>query len=220
MTLVCGNTRPDFPAYSDREVVADAIVHAVGVALGLAAGISLIRDAALVHSGTALGATVVYAVGLVAMLVASALYNLTHPSCFKLQLRRFDHSAIFLKIAGTYTPVALVMIGGSHGWELLVAVWVLAFAGVAAKLWLPMRWEAASLGLYVALGWSVLLCSKSFLAGTPPTTMLWIAAGGLTYTIGVVFHVWRSLPYQNAIWHAFVLAGSGFIFMALRGVLV
>ncbi|MEM8752303.1 MAG: hemolysin III family protein [Pseudomonadota bacterium] len=200
----------DFPMYSRRERSADAFVHIVGVSAALLAAPALYFATPEAHQGAA----ATYGIALIAMLVASAAYNMSRPSHLKLQLRRFDYSAIFLKIAGGYTPVALALIGGAHGWALWAAVWAVAIFGIVFKLTQPRFVKKGSLLLYVALGWAIMFCSNTLVALTTDAQLALIAAGGLTYSAGVVFHMWESLPYQNAIWHVFVLIGSAFIYAA------
>jgi len=200
----------DFPIYSRDERKADSIVHAVGIGAALVAVPTLIWQTAPDHRGAA----ITYGLALLAMLIASAAYNMSSASHLKLKLRQFDYSAIFLKIAGGYTPVALALIGGTHGLTLWAAVWAVALLGVVFKLTQFQFVKKGSLALYVALGWAVMFCSNSLVALTTDLQLGLMAAGGLTYTAGVAFHVWEDLPYQNAIWHVFVLIGSAFIFAA------
>ena len=199
-----------FPSYTRDERKADAIVHAVGIGLALVAAPTLIWQTAPDHRGAAL----TYSLALLAMLIASAAYNMSRPSSLKARLRQFDYSAIFLKIAGGYTPVALSLIGGGHGWALWGAVWAIAIAGVFFKLTRPVFVKKGSLALYIAMGWAIMFCSNQLVSLTSDLQLGLIAAGGLTYSVGVIFHMWDSLPYQNAIWHVFVLVGSAFIFAA------
>lgn len=200
----------DFPIYSRDERKADAIVHALGVGAALVAVPTLVWHTAADHRGAA----ITYGLSLLAMLIASAAYNMSRASHLKLRLRQFDYSAIFLKIAGGYTPIALALIGGTHGLTLWAAVWAAAILGVAFKLTQFRFVKKGSLALYVALGWAIMFCSNQLVSLTSDLQLGLIAAGGVTYTLGVVFHVWEGLPYQNAIWHVFVATGSAFIFAA------
>ena len=200
----------DFPIYTRDERKADAVVHAIGIGAALVAVPTLVWQTAAEHRGAA----ITYGLALLAMLIASAAYNMSAASNLKLKLRQFDYSAIFLKIAGGYTPVALALIGGSHGLTLWAAVWIVALLGVFFKLTQFRFVKKGSLALYVALGWAIMFCSNQLVSLTSDWQLGLIAAGGLTYTVGVLFHVWENLPYQNAIWHVFVLVGSAFIFAA------
>jgi hemolysin III len=130
-------------------------------------------------------------------------------------MRIFDHASIYLLIAGSYTPVALVALGGVWGWSLFGAVWGLAVAGVGLKLFFIDRYEMLSTALYVAMGWIALAVLKPLLASLPVGGLAWLFAGGATYTAGVAFFVWDRLPFNHAIWHLFVIAGSVCHFFAI-----
>ena len=200
----------DFPIYTRDEKRMDGYVHAIGIGLALVAAPTIVWQTAPDHRGAA----IVYAISLLAMLIASAAYNMSRASHLKLKLRQFDYSAIFLKIAGGYTPVALALIGGAHGLTLWAAVWAVALAGIFMKLTQFRFIKKGSLLLYVALGWAIMFCSSTLVQLTSDLQLGLMAAGGLTYSVGVIFHVWEGLPYQNAIWHVFVLIGSAFIYAA------
>ena len=130
-------------------------------------------------------------------------------------LRALDHSAIFLLIGGTYTAFMLVSLGGALGWAMLAVIWALAAAGIAARLALKGRRHNLVVACYVAMGWIVVFVVKPLVAGLPAGGLALLAAGGLAYTLGVVFYKWRSLPYHHAVWHGFVLAGSALHFFAV-----
>ncbi len=201
-----------FPVYSRAERRADAAVHVVGLALGLAGCVGLAAAAlARPDAGPRLLAGLgPYAAGLLAMLACSALYNLAgdEPPARKRLLRRLDHAAIFLMIAGTYTPFALVAIGGAWGAGLLASVWAVAAAGIAAELLGVRRSERLSVAAYLLLGWSVLPALGPLAAAVSPSGVALLAAGGVLYSVGAGFHLWRGLPFQNAVWHGFVLAAA------------
>lgn len=208
-------TYPVHPQYSRAERIADAVVHALGLVFGLAACGSLAillwpyRDGRL---GLAVG---LYGVGLLAMLACSALYNLVDHAGWKPLFRRLDHAAIFVMIAGTYTPFMLVAIGGTWGFALLGFVWSVAIAGVALKLFWPRRLERLSIAAYLLLGWSIVVVLDPLLGALSAAGLTLLLAGGLLYSLGVVFHLWARLPYHNAIWHAFVLAAAACHFIAI-----
>ena len=205
-------------SYSRAELVADAAVHVVGVALGLAGAAALVAAVWLGGVEASLGlAVVVYALGLVAMLGVSAAYNVWPVGRLKWRLRRVDHSTIYLMIAGTYTPFVAVIGTSRLAWGLLAAMWTLALVGTALKLLLPGRFDRLSIALYVAMGWSGLLAYEPVLAALPSGSLWLLAAGGLLYTVGVVFHVMERLPFQNAIWHGFVLAAAACHYGAVCG---
>jgi hemolysin III len=210
-----------------REHAADRWVHVLGLGLGLPAALGVIVVAAIDGAREQLAPVALYAFGLLAMLGCSAAYNLLRPRLSDASrrrdwLRRLDHAAIFAMIAGTYTPFTLKL---ERGWAegLTAAVWALAAAGIAVKLLRPgpaARRHAISVALYLALGWIGLLALGPFTASLGTATLLLLAVGGALYTGGVIFHLWQRLPYQNAIWHGFVLVAAGVHYAAVLTVVV
>jgi len=204
------------PSYTRAEFVADATIHIIGVIAGLVAVPVMITLAAVWHDGAMTAAVSVYGAGLVLMLAASAGYNF---HAFRAEegrtrelLRRLDHGAIYVKIAGTYTPY-LVITGGPVGTWMMVGVWAGALLGFFGKLFAPHAWERASIALYLGLGWCVVLAAGPISEAISRATMVLIFVGGGLYTVGVGFHLCRSLPFHNAIWHIFVLLAT-FVFYA------
>jgi hemolysin III len=193
--------------YDRSETLADAVIHVLGVAMALGGAAALIVIAG--HGGNIAQflAVTIYLAGLLAMFCFSAAYNLWPVSPFKWWLRRLDHSAIYLLIAGTYTAFMLPMHGGSAA-SVLALMWTAALAGMAIKLFWPGRFDRTSIGLYLAMGWSGLFVIDPVAAALAPVTLWLIALGGAFYSIGVIFHVWRKLRFQNAIWHGFVLTAA------------
>lgn len=208
-------TAVDFPAYSRGERLADGCVHVAGLIAGVIAVTSL--TAVALHRGDAVSilALTLYGGGLLAMLGCSALYNMAGPSPRKEWFRRLDHAAIFVMIAGTYTPFALIELGDAPGWRLFALVWVTAAAGVAMKLFFPRRLERVSVALYLLFGWGILATSDTLLAALPAPAILLLAAGGLVYSVGVLFHLRRGWPYHNALWHALVLVAAACHYAAI-----
>jgi hemolysin III len=194
--------------YDRAELIADGVVHGIGVFCGLVAATVLIVLAAVYATGIEVAAVSVYAAGLLAMLVLSATYNLWPVSRAKWVLRRFDHSAIYLLIAATYTPIFLALKNDAFAIVLLIGVWFVAIAGIVIKLVLPGRFDRLSVGLYLAMGWSGFMVWDTVVASLPTMALWFIALGGLLYSFGVVFHAWQRLRFQNAIWHGFVLLGA------------
>jgi hemolysin III len=194
--------------YDRAELIADGVVHGIGVFCGLVAAIVLIVLAAVYASASEVVAVSVYAAGLLAMLVLSATYNLWPVSRAKWVLRRFDHSAIYLLIAATYTPIFLQLKDNVVAIALLIGVWCVAIAGIVIKLVLPGRFDRLSVGLYLAMGWSGFMVWDTVVASLPTMALWFIAAGGLLYSFGIIFHAWQRLRFQNAIWHGFVLLGA------------
>jgi len=194
---------------------ADGIVHLTGLAVGLI-GVAVMLVQALRHlSVPSTACLAVYGTGLMAMLACSATYHMLAAPAWKEVCRRCDHAAIFLKIAGTYTPFAVVNMGGIAGYALLGVVWGVALVGAAAKLLLAHTWDRLAIALYLALGWAVLTVFPPLIASVPAAALALLGIGGVLYSVGVLFHVWTRLPYHNAIWHLFVLAGSACHFGAV-----
>lgn len=205
--------------YSPDERLCDAIVHLLGVGASVAAiGALLVAVIPSLDVVTLLSA-VVYGAALVTTLGLSAAYNLTTHPFTKERIRRYDHAAIFVMIAGTYTPFALALEDRSVGLGLLALVWVGAIAGIMLKLLRPRRFERSSLMLYLGLGWIGLAGLGVLIAELPASTLILLGAGGLLYTAGVGFHLWERLRFQNAIWHALVLAAAGCHFVAVFAIL-
>jgi hemolysin III len=194
--------------YDRVELIADGIVHAIGVSVGLAGAIAIIVLVAnSVHTAD-LASVVIYSIGLLSMLGFSAAYNIWPISRAKWVLRRFDHSAIYVMIAGTYTPFIGQMKSGLVSVSLLICVWLTAVLGAALKLLMPGRFDRVAIVLYLLLGWSGVLVYEPVTAALPSVSLWLLAAGGVVYSVGVVFHVWRSLRFHNAIWHGFVLVAA------------
>ena len=195
--------------YTPRELLADGIVHVVGVSLGVIGAVALTISAVVSRLGPAETVAVgVYAAGLVAMLGTSAAYNMWPVSPRKWWLRRFDHSAIYVLIAATYTPFMMQINDRLLALLLLGGVWGVAIVGIALKLFLPGRFDRVSIMLYLAMGWSGLAAYDAVFTSLPKFTLWFVVAGGVLYTLGVIFHTWRRLRFQNAIWHGFVLLGA------------
>jgi hemolysin III len=195
--------------YDRAELWADGVIHVVGVCSGLIAAVILIVLASVYLSGAQIAAVVVYATGLLAMLGISATYNLVPVSRWKWWLRRLDHSAIYLLIAATYTPFIAQMKGSMYATALLIGMWSVAVVGSVLKIALPGRFDRLSIVLYLAMGWSGVMVYDTMVSSLSTLTLALIAAGGILYSLGVIFHVWERLRFQNAIWHGFVLLGAG-----------
>ena len=194
--------------YDRAEMLADGVVHITGVGLGLIGAIVLLVIASASAGTVELASILIYIGGLLAMLCLSAAYNLWPVSRCKWLLRRLDHSAIYLLIAATYTPFIVQLKSGAASTGLLVGVWLTALIGIALKLLLPGRFDRLAVVLYLLLGWSGVIVADAVVAALPGSTVWLLAIGGLLYTVGVIFHLWHSLRFQNAIWHAFVLLAA------------
>ena len=195
-------------AWTLGEEVAHSITHGVGLLAAVTGLVVLVLLAAATRDPWRITACSIYATTLVLLYAASTLYHALSATRARNVFRVLDHSAIFLLIAGTYTPFALVSLRGPWGWTLLGIVWGLAIIGVAAKAIYGTRWPILSTALYIGMGWTVVIALKPLVDHVPAGGVAWLVAGGLAYTGGVVFYAWTRLRYSHAIWHVFVLAGS------------
>jgi hemolysin III len=194
--------------YSLAELVVDAAVHILGLVVALAAG-SILLAAALLHTAPeAFPALVVYVSTLIGVLGISMAYNMWPASPIKMALARLDQAAIFLFIAGSYTPFLAVMGGTPVGTIMMSLVWGASLVGVALKLIVPERFGRIAIALYLAIGWSGVFVFHSLGQVLPASTMWLLLAGGVTYSAGIIFHLWEKLHFQNALWHVFVVAGA------------
>ena len=195
--------------YTRNEIRADALVHGAGILAALVGSTGL-----LVHAGVS-WVLVAYIFGLIMMLACSAAYNLTPPSQLKWILRRFDHSAIFLLIAGTYTPLLPFLPDAAQSWTLGLVTWLGAALGIAMKFVFPGRFDRLAILVYLALGWVGITAAGAFAQVLPPQVLNLIIAGGILYTAGVIFHIWENLKFHNAIWHGFVGVAAACHFAAI-----
>ena len=193
--------------YNTAEEIANAVTHGVGALLAIGGSAVLITLAAVWGDGWQLASAIVFGVTLFLLYLSSTLYHaLPHPRA-KHVFKIADHCAIFLLIAGTYTPFALIGLNGPVGAGLFVAVWTLACAGIVFKWFFTGRFKGLSTAIYLAMGWIALAFAGPLLEALPAATIGWLFAGGLAYSAGTVFYLSRR-PYAHAVWHAFVLAGS------------
>ena len=204
---------PSFYATGERK--ADLVIHLVGTSAGVLAVIVLLDIVIHRHGSAHFAAILLYAAGLLAMLGFSAAYNLAHPSRCKEALRRCDHGAIFLMIAGTYTPFVARIADPEWRWGLMSTIWLIALTGLVIKLAFPRRLDRVSVLAYLGLGWIALAALRPLLDGLTASTVLLITVGGVLYTIGVAFHLWERLRFHNAIWHALVVVAAGFHYCAV-----
>lgn len=214
MTLPADHYRVLKRELSLGEILADGIVHALALLAGLIA-FPLLLFHALQSSGIGmLVALAVYAAGFFLMWGFSLAYNMTPPSALKWLLRRFDHSMIYVMIAGTYTAL-IPHLSGAWPWVLGAVVWTGAVLGILVKVALPGRYDRLSILAYVMLGWVGIIAIGPVSAALPAVSLWLIVAGGLTYVVGVAFYVWHGLRFQNAIWHGFVAVAAGLHFAAV-----
>ena len=215
MTLPEHHSRLMKRAPSLHEVLADGIVHALALLAGLIA-FPLLLFHALQNAGIGTFAAVaVYAAGFFLMWGFSLAYNVTPPSALKWLLRRFDHSMIYVMIAGTYTAVIPHLDSPGWAWGLGVVVWAGAALGIMVKVALPGRYDRLSILAYLMLGWVGVIAIGPVSAALPSVSLWLLAAGGLTYVAGVAFYLWDRLRFQTAIWHGFVAVAAGLHFAAV-----
>ncbi|WP_341476682.1 PAQR family membrane homeostasis protein TrhA [Pelagivirga sediminicola] len=205
-----------YPPYSRAERIADGAVHIAGVALGIAAVIWLLGRGAGSAGWGIWSALAIYCATLLAMLCASGLYHLLADTIARPVLRRLDHAAIYFKIAGTFTPLA-VLLGTAFGYLLLGLVWGLALLGAAAKLMARRGRMTTGYWPYLALGWLGVALFIPLLPHLSWMSLNLILAGGLLYTAGLSFYTWEKLRFANAIWHVFVMLASGCFFAGIAG---
>lgn len=197
------------------EEIANSLTHGVGVVLATGGLAVLVTLAALHGDAWHVVSCSIYGASMVVLYTASTLYHAVSRPRAKAALRVFDHAAIFLLIAGTYTPFTLVSLRGPWGWSVFGTVWGLAIAGIVLEIAFPRRWPALSLALYVSIGWVVVVAVKPLLSALPTGGLVLLVLGGLAYTAGIGFYAAKRLPYGHAIWHLFVLAGTVLHFFAV-----
>ena len=201
--------------YSIGEEIAHAVTHGIGIPLSIAALAVLVAFSALYGDIWHVTSTAIYGATLILLYTASTLYHSISHTGARIILQRLDHVAIFLLIAGTYTPFTLVSLRDSWGWLLFAMVWSIAILGIYIELWGSYRLRRWSLALYLVMGWLVVIAIKPMLANVETGGLLLLLAGGLSYTLGAIFFVWDRLSYNHAIWHIFVLAGSTLHFFSI-----
>jgi hemolysin III len=214
-TLTAGATVAIQEWTHPREEVANALTHGLGAVASLAGAVWLISRAVRFGDAWQLAGAAAFGASLLLLYTASTLYHAVRHHVAKARLRVFDHCAIFVLIAGTYTPFTLVALRGGWGWSLFGVVWTLAVAGVIFKLFFTGRYDRLSTAIYLAMGWLVVVAAVPMVRALSVTALLWLAAGGLAYTAGTLFYHNQRIPYAHAIWHLFVLGGSACHFVAV-----
>ena len=205
MSLPVDHPRLTKRPFSEGELIADGLIHAIAILAAIVGLAVLIGLVVTRHGGIEVTATIVYGFALLAMLGFSCAYNLVPASDLKWILRRFDHSAIYLMIAGTYTPLVTRFDDGFWAWTLAIIVWCGAIVGIVVKLVLPGRFDKLSIIAYVLLGLVVLAAIEPMRRSLPPVSVSLVAIGGALYISGIAFYLWKSLKFHNAIWHGFVV---------------
>jgi hemolysin III len=194
---------------SPAEEIANSLTHGFGVALTLIVGPVLIIAAIRTGDTWRILSAIVYSATLLILYTSSMLYHAVRGATAKAVFQRIDHSAIYLLIAGTYTPFTLITLRGAWGWSLFAVVWGLAILGVTLKSTFGARFPLLSTGVYLAMGWLIVIALRPLIANVAPKGIMWLVIGGLCYTGGVVFYVRdHRYRYGHAVWHLFVLAGS------------
>ncbi|WP_133477363.1 PAQR family membrane homeostasis protein TrhA [Cognatilysobacter segetis] len=196
------------------EEFANALTHGLGALAALAGGAIMVGLAALRGDGWQLAGAIVFSASLLLLYVASTLYHAARGPAAKSRLKVFDHCAIYVLIAGTYTPFTLIDLRGTLGWSLFAAIWTLAFSGVVFKLFFTGRFKKLSTGIYIAMGWLGIVAIRPMLRVLDDATLWWLLGGGLAYTLGTVFYL-RNSRFSHAIWHLFCVAGSACHYMAV-----
>ncbi len=205
--------------YSPKEELANSITHGIGIVLSIVGLVVLILQAVERGNAWHIVSYSIFGASLILLYLASTLYHSIPNPTWKKVLKRFDHSAIFLLIAGTYTPFLLVSLRGAWGWSLFGVIWALTIAGLILKIGFIARFEKLTLGLYILMGWLVVIAIKPMLSSLALGSLIALLVGGIAYTSGVVFYVWKKLPFNHAIWHGFVMAGSVAHFIAVFSIL-
>ncbi len=201
--------------YSIGEEIAHAVTHGVGIPLSIAGLVLLVTFSALYGDAWHVVSSAIYGSTLVLLYTASTLYHGIPHERAKPILQKLDHAAIFLLIAGTYTPFTLVTLNGAWGWTLFGMVWGLAIIGTWIELWGSKGMQRWSLALYLLMGWLVVIAFKPLVGNLASGGLALLVSGGLAYTLGAAFYAWERLQWNHAIWHLFVLAGSVLHFMAV-----
>jgi hemolysin III len=201
--------------YSIQEEIAHSVTHGIGLLLSVLGLVTLIVYSSQHGDAWHIVSSSIYGATLIMLYASSTLYHAITVPGLKKMLQRLDHAAIFLLIAGSYTPFTLVNLRGGWGWTLFGLVWSIAIAGMIMELIVRKRYKRISLGLYLGLGWLVMIAIEPMMVHVAPGGLLLLLAGGLFYSLGVIFYVWETLVFHHVIWHLFVLAGSACHFFAV-----
>lgn len=193
---------------SPSEEIVNAILHGIGAGLSIAALVVLIIFANIYGDTWHIVSFSIYGATLIILYLASTVYHSLPKGKWKNVLHVIDHSSIFLLIAGTYTPITLTAMRGPWGWSIFGVVWGIAFLGIILKVFWMDKLKFLSVGLYVIMGWIIVIAIKPLLNSLETISLIFLLAGGILYTVGIIFYIWRRLKYSHGIWHLFVLAGS------------
>ena len=203
------------PFYTLGEEIANSVTHGIGAALAVAGLTVLVVLSAIYGDAWRVVSFTIYGSSLIILYSASTLYHsVQHPKAKQL-FRTLDHTSIYVLIAGTYTPFMLISVRGTMGWTLLAIVWAMAVTGIVWKIFFLGRFEVMATIMYILMGWMGVIAFRQMLVNIPPLGVTMLFAGGIVYTLGVIFYAWEKLPYNHAIWHLFVLGGSICHFFAM-----
>jgi len=194
--------------FSLTEEIWHAITHGIGLVLSIAALTIMVAYSSQTGSVLSVFASVLFGITLIILYGASTLYHAITHHQLKKRFQQFDHASIYLLIAGSYTHITLLALGGTLGYSIFAFVWSVALVGIFLKFAYPGRFEKLSLVLYLLLGWLIVIAIKPLFEVMAPGGLWLLLAGGLFYTVGVIFYVWDALPFNHAIWHLFVMGGS------------
>ncbi|KRG12447.1 PAQR family membrane homeostasis protein TrhA [Lederbergia galactosidilytica] len=205
----------DGETFNWKEELANAITHGIGFLLSIPALVVLIVSA--VNNGNAMHVVsfTIFGVSMILLYLFSTMLHSVKPSKIKNVFAILDHSAIYILIAGTYTPLALVSLNGALGWTLFGIVWGLAVAGITFKCFLVNKFRVLSTIFYLLMGWLIIIAIQPLYASLSPAGFYLLLTGGIFYSVGAIFYIWRNLPYSHAIWHLFVIAGSAFMYFCV-----
>jgi hemolysin III len=195
-------------AYTRREELANVVTHGIGLVLSIVGLAFVVAQAAVQGDPWHIAGASVFGATLVLLYTTSTLYHSFRDEGRKRIMRKFDHAAIFLLIAGSYTPFLLVPLRGPWGWVLFGVVWSLAAVGIALKFWFTGRFRVVSTLVYIGMGWLVLTVFRPLSIALPGDAITLLVAGGFCYTGGAIFYLWKTLPFHHAVWHLWVVAGS------------
>lgn len=202
--------------YTLKEEIISSIVHGIGVFLSIAITSVLVTLSAVYGNVWSIVSTAIFGASMMLMYMASTLYHAIPFPHAKTILKKFDHIAIYYLIAGTYTPFLLVLMRGTLGWVLFAVIWSLALFGTVLKIVSSgSGTKIWSVSLYLGMGWLVLIASKTLFAVMSKLALVFLVLGGIFYTVGIIFYLWKSKKYTHAIWHGFVLVGTIMHFMAI-----
>ena len=202
-------------SYSVKEEIANSIIHGVGALLSVIGLTILLVFACLSASGTHFVSYLIYGLSLTLLYLSSTLYHALPQAKAKRIFKICDHACIYLLIAGTYTPFLVLNFKNWTGYLLLIAIWSLALLGVLFKIFYSGRFRLVSTLIYLAMGWMIVLASESLKEAVSSTSLVWLISGGVTYSVGSLFYLMKSVPFHHAIWHLFVLLASIFHYVAV-----